>query len=234
MAPSLVQVAAGQASASSVTVTLGTATTAGNCLIVAATGADIGTNKAVTGVTLGGAAGNFAALVASVGTGGTTAAFLDLWADPNCAGGQTSVAITWSGVNSHGVAAFVYEFSGLAAASILDQSSTNFTTSTNPTFSSGTTATTTQASELWFGAVGGFNTTITGPSSPWVNSSQIATGDGTRDLMAGYRIVSATGTASYAGSYSPNSFEESAVVALKAAAGKGGGYYDYHHRAGQR
>src|SRR5262249_17480804 len=42
-----------------------------------------------------------------------------------------------------------------------------------------------------------------------------------KTLMAGYQIVSSTGTATYSGSYSPNSYEEAAVVTLKAASGGG-------------
>lgn len=206
---------------SAVTVTLGAGTTGTNGLVTAASGSDSTTNPHVTGITLGGAADHFGALVSPIGTAGGTAAIIDLWADPNCAGGQTSVVVTWSGTGSHEEQAFVYEFSGLlntnAAASLLDKSSTNFTTTTNATFTSNATATTTQASELWFGAAGGFQTAITGPSSPWVNSSQLGS-TSTRSLMAGYQIVSSTGTATYSGSYSPNSFSEAGVVALFAAA----------------
>lgn len=204
------------AGGTTVTVTLSGNTGAGNCLVVATQGS-AGANPAVSGITLGGAAGNFAQLV-SAGTAGTTESILEIWADPNCAGGQTSVVVTWAATLTAGCV-WVYEFSGIATASILDKSSTHFTTTTNATWDSGTTATTTQAVELWFGAACGRSTTITGPSSPWNNSTQISNTN--RDLLVGYQIVSATGTADYSGSYSPNSFEESAVVTLKGTAAAG-------------
>src|ERR1039457_5713175 len=90
--------------------TFGSATTAGNCVVVCI-GLGYGTvNPTVTGVTLGGSAGNFAALVTSaIGTarGGTA-----IWADPNCAGGQTAVAVTISGGSFK--LAVAYEVSGVA------------------------------------------------------------------------------------------------------------------------
>lgn len=197
---------------STLTITLGSNTTMGNCLVVASLGNDVSANPTITGITLGLAAGNFAHLV-SAGTAGTTASINEIWADPNCAGGQTSVVITYSANVNGGLCAWVYEFSGIVTSSPLDQSSTNFTTTTNATFTSNTTGTTTQANELWFGAVDGRSTTITGPASPWINSTQITQNN--RDLMAGYQIVSSTGTATYSGSYSPNSFSEASVVTLK-------------------
>lgn len=202
---------------STVTVTLGSATTAGNCLVVATQGADSSVNQAVSGITLGGSAGNFAALVSPIGTAGTTAGIVDMWADPNCAGGQTSVVVTWAGNNSHEIQVFVYEFSGLATSSLLDKSSTNFTTSPGGTWTSNATATTTQAVELWFGAVGSLNGTTTGPSSPWINSSQLgATG---RTLLVGYQITSSTGTATYSGTFSVSQFSEVGVVTLHSPSG---------------
>lgn len=210
-----VQSASGSAtSGSTVTITLGSNTTAGNCLVVASNGNNSAANPTITGITLGGAAGNFAQLV-SAGTVNTSADILEIWADPNCTGGQTSVVVTYSSALTVGIV-WVYEFSGIVTASPLDKSSTHFTTTQNATFDSGTTATTSQAVELWFGAVCGRSTTITGPASPWINSSQITVSN--HDLVAGYQIVSSTGTADYSGSYSPNSFEESAVVTLKGTA----------------
>ena len=90
--PSLVQAATATGTSATITVTLESATTAGNCLVVCvANGGSF--NGVVTGITLGGAAGNFGAL-ASGGNPSTSAAVASIWADPNCAGGQTSVTIT--------------------------------------------------------------------------------------------------------------------------------------------
>lgn len=217
MTIAFVQSASNTGTGTTITVTLSGNTTASNCLVVGSI-ASGGTNPTITGITLGGAAGNFSAMTTVPGAGDTTtsAGLVEIWADPNCAGGQTSVVVTYSAASASGGAVWVYEFSGMASSSILDKRSMAFTTSTQATFNSGTTGTTTQASELWFGAAGGFNTTITGPASPWVNSSMLTSNN--KNLIVGYDIVSSTGTAVYSGTYSPNSFEEAAVVTLLGAA----------------
>lgn len=219
MTISLVQTQPGHAASTTVTVTLGAPTTTGNCLIACVVSAATSTNGAVTGITLGGAAGNWAALT-SAGTSGDDA-ITSVWADPSCAGGQTAVVVTVNSTGTSHTCVQVYEFSGIAAASVLDRSAgqdTAFTAGAG--WSAGPTSSTTQAAELWLGAAFGLNTTMTGPSSPWNNAAQVTDGPGS--LMAGYQIVAATGTATYAGSYSPNSPAVAAVVTLKAAAAKTG------------
>lgn len=180
--------------AQTLTVTI-PATTAGNCLIVCI-GATSGnaTPPTVTGVTLGGAAGNFAALVTKTATNGISAsdgAFI--WADPNCAGGQTSVVISGT---SLGVAAAtggvtVYEVSGLVLSAVLDKSSGGSSGSAVTTWTSGATATTTQAAEFWVGCVVGAGT-VAAPGAPWNDSLA-----GFTHMAAGTQIVSATGAATY-------------------------------------
>jgi hypothetical protein len=207
----LVQSASNTGGTSPLTVTLGAATTAGNCLIVASGASGTSTNPTVTGETLGGAADHFVRLI-QIGDPVLSVAYTEIWADPNCAGGLTSVVVTFSGTPSTG-AVWVYEFSGLAAAGILDQSSSAYSGSTQATWDSGATPTTAQASELWVGANTGFSTTITGPAAPWNNSAVLTSG--ARNFIAGYQIVSSAGTADYSGTYSPDSYETTAVVTLK-------------------
>lgn len=212
----IVQSASNTGTGSSITITLGAGTTAADCVLSASI-ASGSSNPTVTGITLGGAADHWAHLV-SAGDTGTSAGLVETWADPACAAGQTSVVISFSAASANGGCAFAYEASGLGLSNILDQSASAFTTTTQATFSSGTTPATAQASELWFGAVGGFSTTITGPGAPWVNSTQI--NSGSKNFMVGYQVVSAVGTATYSGSYSPNSFEEASVVTLFPALGR--------------
>lgn len=198
---------------STVTVTLGSNTTAGNCLVVCIALGSAGSLASVASVKLGGVADNFSQLKA-VGDLTTGAEQLAVWADPNCAGGQTAVAIT---LNVAAVSlAYVFEFSGVAASSILDQSATfDSAGGTNSTFSV-TSGTTTQASEVAVGCVYGFNTTITGPASPWVNEATITST--TRNLQASYNILSSTGTQTYSGSFGAAAFNGQILVTLKAAA----------------
>lgn len=212
MAVTLVQHAQGSAQASSVTVTLGSNTTAGNC-VVAAIGIITNGNFAnttVSSITLGGSAGNFSQLAADA----DGSAFI--WADPNCAGGQTSVAVTAAAGTQ--IFADVYEFSGLVSSSVLDKNSTGDNGSGSTSWTSGATATTTRPVEAWIGVVAtGGDLTATGPSSPWTNEPQQAFGGkfGATEL-SGYQITSATGAATYSGTFSVSSISAVAVVTLLA------------------
>lgn len=199
MAISLVQHASAMTGGSAtVTVTL-SSTTAGSCLIMCGL-SQVTSGSAFTGVTLGGSAGNWAAQVtdqtAPIGT-------VAIWADPNCAGGQTSVVVTQSAADL--MAVDVYEVSGLALTSPLDKTSQNAIAGTQSTqaWTSNATATTTQASEFWVGITGGYNNlftavTVTGPSSPWTNEAQLTPVTGVFSL-SGYQITSSTGAATYSG-----------------------------------
>lgn len=189
-----------------------TPTTAGNCVIAGFT--DVNGATSVTAVKLGGAAGNFAQLVSAEGTPGTESLLAVLWADPNCAGGQTAVAVTAGTTSSPTI--WIAEFSGIVSASPLDKDT--FTVSTGGSWSSGSTGTTTQANELWLGAVCNLGASTAGPGSPWTN---FAVTDGSGDkILYGYDIVSSTGNAVYSGTGGGGTFAgwAAAVAALKGAA----------------
>ena len=213
MSIAFVQAASNTAAAGSVTVTLGSNTTAGNCLVACIALGNSSSTSSVSSVKLGGAADNWASLKA-VGDLAVGAEQLAVWADPNCAGGQTAVAITQS--TGLVTMAWVFEFSGLATSSILDQSATfDSAGGTNSTFSV-TSGTTTQASELAIGCAYAFSTTITGPSSPWVNESTLS--QGSDRLQASYDILSSTGTVTYSGSFGAAQFNGQILVTLLATA----------------
>jgi hypothetical protein len=200
--PALVQ----SKSAAGTSLTLTSATTAGNCLVVAV--ADFGSlsTPSVSAVKIGGAADNFAALVTSANT---EKGLATIWADPSCTVSSTSITIT----QSAGVAPviFAYEFSGVAGSSILDLSDSG--TNLNGTWSSGTTGTTNQASEVWVG-VGVVNAaTPTGPSSPWTNQSLASSNT---NGIAGYQITTSAAAAVYNGT-SASAKWAAAVVTLKSA-----------------
>ena len=204
------------AAAATVTVTLGQNTTAGNCLVVCTALGNSSQQQTVSSVTLGGAAGNFAQL-AAVGNLVTGAEQLAAWADPNCAGGQTAVAVTWSG--GLAVMVYVFEFSGIVASSPLDQSVTfDSGGGSNSTFSV-TTGTLAQATEVAVGCAYGYNQTVTGPNSPWVNEATITSGP--RDLQASYNIVNATTAVTYSGSFGASTFNGQILVTLKGTVSAG-------------
>lgn len=201
--------------ATTLTVTLTSPTQAGNRLIVAA-GATAGTGG-ITGITLGGVADNWQS-DAHLHQGTGTAEDVDVWSDPNCAGGQTVIVLSYPTGASHS-ACDVWEVSGLATSLPADKSSTGSVSSAGSAFDSGATATTSQAAEFWVGAVvdiGASNPAITGPATPWANSSQVNIG-GLGSYLAGQQITAATGAADYSGSFSPNATYAAAVVTYKGA-----------------
>ena len=188
-------------------------TTAGNCVIVAVVAFSGGAAPSVSGVTLGGVADNFAAVASGV-NGAATFLLASCWADPNCAGGQTAVVVSGSNLTvstSSGI--ILLEVSGLATGSVTDQTSTGNSNS-SASWSSGTTATTAQAYEFWVGV----NATANGatqPGSPWTQLVFPASvGEG-----MGYQIVTATGTATYAGTQSPAGQYGALVGTLKKRCG---------------
>lgn len=188
MAPSLV---GSPVVANSLSVTI-PATTAGNCLVVAVGAYGTGA-MSITGMTLGGAAGNFAELTSDQNPSGSERLSAFIWACPDCAGGQTAVAVTASGLNvsaSFG-AVTVYEVAGLAAtiAAVTDQVS--HSQGSAAAWTSLATATTTHADEFWVGVADTYNA-ATGPASPWTNNGQTYG-------ISGYQIATATGAATYSG-----------------------------------
>ena len=207
-APGLVQSKQGHSTASPLAITLDGATTAGNGLIVVIGHTGSSNNGTVSGITLGGAAGNFAAAATS-GSASADTAVMDCWLDLNCAGGQTAVSIAFSGASgTTDFYAAVYERNDLPAVSAFDKSSGNPVDASSSSWTSNATATTTQASEIWAGGVllvGGSAITATGPSSPWTNlAAQAATNGSVQTAwVSGWRAVAATGTATYSGTVSP-------------------------------
>jgi hypothetical protein len=212
MAPTLVQSASATGtSATTLTVTLGSSTTAGNCLVVCIGTQESTSNPTVSGITLGGGADNFAAANTAYSNTAINAA---IWADPNCAGGQTSVVITLTGgagVNPH-AAAWVMEWSGLVTSSVVDKAPAGVNGS-GTSWSSGSTGTLTQASEVAIGVAytGG---TLTTPGSPWTELSQLAPGFG--HLGAGYQVVSAATALTYNGTCGAGSSYGTCIVTLNA------------------
>jgi hypothetical protein len=209
------------------TVTLSQPTTAGNCLIALVGSAANTTNGTVSGITLGGSADHFA-VVASKGTG-SDHAIVTCWADPNCAGGQTSVAITTTGsVGNSALSAAVYEVSAMPGTvpALLDQQASFSSAGFVASWTLGPTSTTAQPSEAWFAIVAGNVSasaagTVTGPGAPWANTALPGVNNYVGGIsfngVTGYQAVTTTGTASFNGTTSPNSTLDGLVVTLKAA-----------------
>lgn len=184
----------GPTQAYTLTVTI-PATTAGNCLVVAV--ADQATASAwfVSQITLGGMGDNFGRVAAAAFVPGAPNA--EIWADPNCAGGQTSVVISGldaTSVQSGAGSVWVYEFSGVAnnLGQLLDRSSSFRESGT--AWDSVATAVTSSPAEVWVGVVSAVFAVSTVPGAPWVNNQPSG-----GFCATGYQITTATGTADYAG-----------------------------------
>lgn len=213
MAPTFVQSASGTATAgTTITVTLSSPTTAGNCLIVKVGTFESTAAPTVSGITLGGSAGNFAdAKNISTGT-----VFCDIWTDQNCAGGQTSVVVTLTGGAGSFpcYAAVVEEWSGVQTASAVD--TVNGGASSGTTFSSGSSGTLAQPNEVVVGAAYVESSTITGPGAPWTELSAVVVTNSIINcaLQCGYQVVSATTAQTYSGTNGSGPWA-SVIVSLK-------------------
>ena len=230
MAPSLVQrTSNGSTSGGTVTVTLGAGTTAGNCLAVMIYVLGSTTNpSSISGVTLGGVAGNFSSRVV-VGASATTFPMTAIWVCENAAGGQTSVVVsTTGGTGTIGLIAFVEEWSGIAtgAGAATDQSNSGSNGTGSSAFSSGATPTTTNANEAWLG-IGGFASggtpTITGPAGPWSNQTAFTETIGGigAGAVSGSQAATSTGAATYSGTLSASEVWSAVVLTLLPAAPPG-------------
>jgi hypothetical protein len=140
-----------------------------------------------------------------------------IWADPGCAGGQIAVAVSGSNLSvSSGFGIILYEVGGLLTSAVVDQVASATGTETG-TWSSGSTLTTTTPYEAWFGADTGLNI-LTQPGTPWTSSEYNSGAIG-----GGYQLVSAEGSAVYAGTCSNATNAYAAAVAtLKGTAPSGG------------
>lgn len=143
--------AQGTTTTSSMTVTLNLAPTSGNALIltygsVSTTFCTI-SSIAEDGVTWAGI-GNPQSQSESGKTGHIDT---EIWVGLVGTGASSTIALTLSGTPTLGAVADVCEYSGLATAGFLDQAANAWGGSANPV--TGTTSTTSQASELWIGSI---------------------------------------------------------------------------------
>ena len=200
--------------ASSFTVTI-PATTAGNCLVVIVQGENSSGTASVTAMKLGGSADNFGVLKSVEKADSLNSIWTDVvaWADPACAGSQTSVVISLNAnwASALAIDVTVFEVSGLASTllGLLDQFSTG--TGASTAYSSGSAPASTQAAEFWVGAAYAANGITTLPSSPWTDSG-INVDDG--NAGCGYQITTSTGTALYSGSAASGTVEDWAALTL--------------------
>lgn len=224
MTITLVQTAAassGTADVSALTVTLGGLATAHNCLVACIGGFDVG---AVVNVTSSGSPDHWGTTAAV--TEDLTVTTCEIWVDPNCAGGNTTVTVAVT--NPGLLMAQVFEFSGVLASSPADVTTVNGSASiANTSWSSGTSSAYTSGDVL-VGMCASSNAsvlyTMTGPSSPWINEASVGANVAPNfaRMIAGYQVTSGGGTMAYAGTNTGFVRYGAAAVALKATGGGSG------------
>lgn len=209
-----IQSAKNATSGTSVVVTLGSSPSDGNFLL-----ANISTGQTLTGqvtsISQTGATWVRANQVANVTSGAET----EVWYAENVSGAGTTITINLGA--SILVAAIVFEYSGIVTSGSLDQTATN--NGVLPSVpDSGTTGTTAQANELWFG---GFTHSTTGGTlSSLTNGFTLiddSTAVGIIRNVTGEKIVGATGTANTSFIYSVAPFLDvwtGTMTTFKAAA----------------
>jgi hypothetical protein len=131
------------------------------------------------------------------------------WADPDCAGGQTTV-----GIESTGGTGTLTLFGWAIECDPLSGSADQFATGDDAdgtSWSAGPTGTTAQDDEIWFGIMAGNGVsgqaTLDGPASPWVNLSQQNRPNAGHvpGGVVGYQVTTVAGEATYAGTAAPES-----------------------------
>jgi hypothetical protein len=202
------------------TITLGSPATAGNCLVACIGAWQGSTVAAVTSS----ASPDHWALGSSGDLGSGTA---EIWADPGCAGGNTTVGVTFTVPGL--LAVQVFEFSGVAHSSAVDTTASGGSLAPGTSWTTGASGSA-AAGDLLLGMCLAYSTggafTLAGPSSPWVNEPQIATsqsGEYVR-LLAGYQTSGGAGAFTYAGNSGLISQQYAAAgLALKPSGGGGSG-----------
>jgi hypothetical protein len=188
--------ARGTTTGNSIPVTMGAAPTNGNVLI-----AVIGLNKdgggAITVSSITQTGVNWSKVVGY--NNAATYGDAEIWFGVVGSGASTTATIALStSTGNNGGVANISEYSGVATSNYTDKTSTNYGNS-GTSVDTGTTATTTQADELWIGAYGGdFSAIYHVLSSPSNGFTLLdGAGLGIADGLYGYveKIVSAIGTA---------------------------------------
>ena len=204
--------------------------TPGNCVVAAITLSPVGNVVDISSITTNGSADHWVLGVNN--NDSTNIVSGSIYVDPNSVGGTKNVVISYSfngtasSTETCGICVDLFELSGVVSVSAVDK--TNSATADNVTsWSSGSSGTTTQGTEFVIGLLADTDeatATVTGPSSPWNNESEITLNLQSQGApfqihqLCGYQIVSSTGSFTYSGTLSAtNSFSGyvAAVLTLK-------------------
>jgi hypothetical protein len=216
VAISLVQSKSGTGtSLSSLTVTFTSNVTAGNLVAVAVN--LVSNSASITSVKLGTTALTLANSKTLTGSPDDIAAIYYL---ANAPSGQNTITITLSGSIQAYQEAWCTEWSGCATSGVLDVAPSGGT-STSGTWTSNSSGTLSQASEVIIGAAGfyfGAGTSVTSPGSPWTELGTLSNSS-TAALATGYQIVSATTAQTYSGTTTNGNSSSAVITSFKASTG---------------
>jgi autotransporter-associated beta strand protein len=205
MPPSLVQKSKGNTGANTATsfsVAMTTAPIAGNTMIAVISTRGTSANI-VTSITQSGVSNGTWVRASQSNISGMTT---EIWYAPNLPSG-TGTAITINQTNFRS-AAVIMEYSGVLTSNPLDKVSQTNSVGTGISASTGSTATTIQANELWIGGIGFASSanTLGTPSNSFAQVDNAASTNGTATsnarVYALERIVSSPGTATSGGTIS--------------------------------
>jgi PKD repeat protein len=206
------------ASTFSLTVPAGVSTTVGRHLVVAYLFSGAGTN-AVTGIT--DTKGNVYSINAVKKNSGTSGLLVVVASAKVTAalGPGDKVTVTQNAITTYHLMQ-VYEFDNLDPTSWVDQSASASPSSTGTAVSTPATATTAQANETLFAAVGFGDTSANLTSaSGWSDAAKVeASGTKIKDLGVAARDVSAAGAYAYAGTLSASEQWVAVLVTFKTVA----------------
>lgn len=140
--------------------------------------------------------------------------FTEIWYKENCTGGAETISFTGGFDNFEHMA--IAEYSGIATSGSLDKTASAIDVADETAYSSGTTATTTQANELLIGACGNDSTKTSVPDAGWTERYEGTANS--RVLAFNDQIVSATGAYKMSGDWSGNSNWVVCIATFKGAA----------------
>jgi autotransporter-associated beta strand protein len=225
--PTRVQSANATAGSSPITVTLANTPANGNTLIAVV--ATMSTSATAATVSSSGATWTRAASAAETGAPplGLDGAEIEIWYATNLQSASKTVSISLP--SSTAGAAVVMEYSGVLTASPLDKTASNKNDNSSPL--TGTTATTTQANELWIGAIGvqGSSTTFSSPQNGFTVYNSVQNYEWYNLISQYYlsayaldSVVTATGGAYTGGTLGTGTYWSGAIATFKASS-----YYTY-------
>lgn len=192
--------------------------TAGNSVILIATGASNGVSMSSSSPLFNGSAAAGAALVVDENSPlpAGSAVYVAIWLLPDLAGGAASVGLTVAN-NAYpypSTGLIGLEVAGLGTSPASDQ--TQKTAGATASVTSGTTGTTTTASELVVASLISFGQTFSDVGSPWTELQF-----GSDFSIAGYQVVSATGAFTYSQTASGAAGNAGIIATFKAAGAPG-------------